>query len=110
MTGVSQITLEEFLVQLREMRKMGPLQEVLKKHPRFGEIAGEIDEKELDDVEKILSAMTPEERRDSDLLIEESRRRRVAEHAGRPLEEVNSLIAQFYQARRFRSDGDAQPN
>jgi len=108
---VNALTLEEFLVQLREMRKVGPIQKVLQALPgRLAELAGEIDEKELDGVEKILSAMTPEERRDSDLLIEESRRRRVAESAGRPLEEVNSLIAQFYAARRYLSDHGGTPN
>lgn len=108
---MNQITLEDFLAQLRELRRRGPVREVLKKLPgKLGEMSGEIDENELDDVEKILSAMTPEERRDSDLLIDESRRQRVAERAGRPIEEVNSLIAQFYSARRFGSGHGGTPN
>lgn len=105
------LTLVEFLNQLRQLREMGGIRQVFKLLPRqLREIGEEIDERELVSAEKILSAMTPEELRDSDLLIEEGRRRRVAEKAGRSLEEVNSLIAQFYLARRFGSDYDEAPN
>ncbi|HXX93179.1 MAG TPA: hypothetical protein VEN81_06065 [Planctomycetota bacterium] len=105
------LTLEEVLAQLREMRRMGPVRELLKMlPPPMGELAGDIDEKDLDDAETILSAMTPEERQDSDLLIDESRRRDVARRAGRPIEKVNSLIAQYYAARRFASDHDGGSN
>lgn len=72
----------------------------------LGEMAGGIDENEVRNIEAILLAMTLEERNNPDLLLDEPRRSRIAISAGRPVEEVNSLIAQFYQARRLDS-GDA---
>ena len=98
------LTLDEFHRQLQELLNMGPPAEILKLLPgEIGRLAGDIDEDELRNSEAILTAMTPEERHDPDLLIEEPRRLRIAAGAGRPVEEVNSLIAQFYQARRFIS-------
>jgi len=89
---------------------MGPISELLKTLPGLPKgIEGQIDERELASAEEILGAMTPEERLNPDLLIDEPRRARVAAAAGQPIAEVNSLIAQFYQARRFFSGDPPTP-
>ena len=96
------INLEDFLRQLQQMKKMGPLKRLMQMLPgELGRMAGDIDEDELMYAEAILQAMTPEERNDPDLLLDEPRRRRIAEGAGRSMKEVNSLLTQFYEARRF---------
>ena len=63
----NEFTLEDFLEQIQQMRKMGPLQQFMEMIPGMGNIKGlqgaEIDEKEIDHVEAIIRSMTPEERR-----------------------------------------------
>jgi signal recognition particle subunit SRP54 len=97
----AQFTLEDFLNQLRAIRKMGPLKGLLKMMP--GQIGqafeqANVQEKELGRVEAAILSMTPEERRNPQLL-DANRRRRVARGSGNELSVVNQLIRQHEQMR-----------
>jgi signal recognition particle subunit SRP54 len=95
-------TLEDFLAQLKQIRKMGPLTSLLGMIPGF---AGQqmknmkVDEKEMDRVEAIILSMTPEERRRPEL-IKGSRRLRIAKGSGVTVQQVNQLVKQFAQMRK----------
>jgi len=94
--------LEDFLGQLRAMRRMGPLQGLLGMIPGFGaQMRGmKVDDSELDRVEAIILSMTPEERRRPDL-IKGSRRLRIARGSGTNVQAVNQLVKQFAQVRKL---------
>ncbi|MCW3038719.1 MAG: signal recognition particle protein [Solirubrobacterales bacterium] len=95
-------TLEDFLQQLKMIRKMGPLSSLLGMIPGF---AGQqmknmkVDEKEMDRVEAIILSMTKEERRRPEL-IKGSRRLRIAKGSGVTVQQVNQLVKQFAQMRK----------
>jgi signal recognition particle subunit SRP54 len=102
-----QFTLEDFLQQLRQVRKMGPLTSVLGMLPGMGKAMRELrqlnmDERELDRVEAIILSMTPAERARPDL-IDGSRRRRIAQGSGTTVQAVNQLVKQFGQMRKLMS-------
>jgi signal recognition particle subunit SRP54 len=98
-----EFTFEDFLSQLRMMRRMGPLQSLLGMIPGF---AGnqlknlKVDERELDRVQAIILSMTPEERRRPEL-INGSRRLRIAKGSGTSVQQVNGLIKQFGQMKKL---------
>lgn len=91
-------TLDDFLDQLSQVRKMGPLDELLKMIPGFGKMKGmenlSVDEKQIRHIEAIIRSMTKEERANPEM-INASRRRRIARGSGRPVQEVNRLLKQF---------------
>lgn len=93
-------TLQDFVDQIRTVRKMGPLQELLEKFPMFGELPEgmNVDERELVKIEAMVSSMTPEERRRPGIL-DDSRISRVARGSGRTKKEVQELL-QKYNAMR----------
>ena len=93
---------EDFLDQMRSMKKMGPLQDILKMLPGVGSQLKDIniDEKEMAHVEAMILSMTPKERRNPDI-INHRRRERIAKGAGRPIAEVHRLIKQFEQSRKM---------
>jgi len=93
---------EDFLEQMHAMRRMGPLQDLLKMIPGLGSQLKDIniDEKELKHVEAMILSMTPKERRKPDI-INVRRRERIAKGSGRPLAEVHRLIKQFEQTRKM---------
>jgi signal recognition particle subunit SRP54 len=93
---------EDFLDQMRAMKKMGPLQEILKMLPGVGSQLKDVnvDEKELAHVEAMILSMTPKERHTPELL-KQGRRERIAKGAGRPVAEVHRLIKQFEQAKKM---------
>ncbi|MCL2433256.1 MAG: signal recognition particle protein, partial [Clostridia bacterium] len=94
-------TLEDFLGQLQQMRKMGGLGAVLKMMPGAGKInADDIDEKQMSRREAIVLSMTPAERQDPDILGA-SRKRRVAKGSGTTVQEINILLRQFEQAQKM---------
>ncbi len=97
-------TLEDFRDQLRMLRKMGPLEKILGMLPGMGqmkELAGQKpDEKQLSRIEAIINSMTPEERRQADIL-DGSRRKRVARGSGTTVEDVNRLLKQFVEMQRM---------
>lgn len=97
------LDLEDFLGAMRQMQKMGPLKNVLGMLPGVNPAmlnAAKVDDKRLKHVEAIVLSMTPRERRDPDL-INGSRRARIARGAGRPVQEVNQLLKQFEQMKKF---------
>ncbi len=96
-------TLEDFLEQLKEVRKMGPLQDVLDMVPGFGKIkkAGlDVDESALGRVEAVINSMTPEERR-VPTIIDGSRRKRIATGSGTTVQDVNRVLKQFFQIQKL---------
>jgi signal recognition particle subunit SRP54 len=101
---VDDFTLEDFLAQLKTLRKMGPLEQVLGMLPGMGSLTqmrdAAPDEKQLDGVEAIINSMTPGERR-SFKIIDGSRRRRIARGSGTTVEDVNRLLRQFQQMRKM---------
>ncbi|MCL6107022.1 MAG: signal recognition particle protein [Actinobacteria bacterium] len=98
----AQFTFEDFLDQMRSMRKMGPLAGMLAMIPGIPKQlkAAQIDEKELDRVEAIICSMTPEERVHPEML-NGSRRRRIAVGSGTDVQAVNSLISKFRQMQKM---------
>lgn len=97
------LDLEDFLGAMRQMQKMGPLKNVLGMLPGVNPAmlnAAKVDDKRLKHVEAIVLSMTPRERRDPDV-INGSRRSRIARGAGRPVQEVNQLLKQFEQMKKF---------
>ncbi len=99
--------LEDFRDRLRDMRKMGPLEQImdmipgLKLQKNIGPMA--LDEKELDRVEAIINSMTIQERRSPDIL-NASRKRRIARGSGTSVQDVNALLKQFKTLKKwFRS-------
>jgi signal recognition particle subunit SRP54 len=98
----NEFTLEDFLAQLKQVRKMGPLTSLLGMMPGFAgqQLKGlKVDERELDRVQAIILSMTPEERRRPEL-IKGSRRLRIAKGSGTSVQHVNQLVKQFDQMRK----------
>ncbi|MDQ6767368.1 MAG: signal recognition particle protein [Candidatus Eremiobacteraeota bacterium] len=95
-------TLADFLEQLRQMRKMGPLSDLVKMIPGMGKMLAtqEIDEREVGKVEAIICSMTPRERTDPSVL-NASRRRRIANGSGTQVQDVNRLVKQFEASRQM---------
>ncbi len=98
----NQFTLEDFRDQIREIRKMGPLKEILSMIPGVGSSLRnvDIDEKELVKIEAIINSMTPEERRKPQI-INASRRRRIAMGSGTTIQDVNRLLKQFEEMQKL---------
>jgi signal recognition particle subunit SRP54 len=97
----AELTLQDFLEQLKQLQKMGPLEEILKMIPGIPQAAlkdAKPDDKRLKRFEAILLSMTPRER-DRPRIIDGSRRRRIASGSGTTVTEVNQLLRDFDQAR-----------
>ena len=93
--------LEDFLTQLNQIKKLGPLENILKMLPgakKMGLNNVNIDPKQMAHIEAIILSMTPKERRNPDIL-KASRKRRIAAGSGRSVEEVNRLLKQFEQMK-----------
>jgi signal recognition particle subunit SRP54 len=102
-----QFTLEDFLTQMRQVRKMGPLQNVLGMMPGMGKAMKQLrsvnmDDRELDRLEAIILSMTPAERANPSM-IDGSRRKRIAQGSGTTVQAVNQLVKQFGQMRKMMS-------
>ena len=99
-----QFTLEDFLKQMRQIRKMGPIGNLLGMTPGMGAMKKmkdvEVDDGELDRVEAIILSMTPHERA-MPQIIKGSRRRRIAEGSGTKIQQVNNLVKQFDQMKKL---------
>ena len=96
-------TLDDFRKQLKTIRRMGPLENILGMIPGLGQLKelaeNKPDEKQMGRVEAIISSMTPEERR-NDRIISGSRRKRIAAGSGTSVEEVNRLLKQFVEMKK----------
>jgi signal recognition particle subunit SRP54 len=98
-----QFTLDDFLKQMQQVRKMGPLTNLLKMMPGAGAMGlGDlkVDERDLDRIQAIITSMTPEERANPDI-IKGSRRRRIARGSGTTVQAVNQLLKQFGQMKKM---------
>jgi len=99
----SEFTLEDFRDQLRQVRKMGPLEQIVDMLPKMGPLANlpkdaSVDEKKLKQVEAIINSMTNEERRDHNV-IDGKRRKRIAKGSGATVQDVNTVLKQYLQMR-----------
>ena len=95
--------LEDFLTQMKQMKKLGSLESLLKLIPgakKMGLNNIKIDPKDMAHVEAIILSMTPYERRHPEVL-KASRKERIAKGSGRPVMEVNRLITQFEQSKKM---------
>ncbi len=96
--------LDDFLKQMRQVRKMGPLSSILGMLPGMGKMAKEIDQeatdKQLRHIEAIISSMTLTERHNP-RIINASRKRRIARGSGTSVQDVNELLSQFRQMQRL---------
>ncbi|MBV8864549.1 MAG: signal recognition particle protein [Acidobacteriaceae bacterium] len=97
-------TLEDFRDQIKQLQKLGPLGKLLDMMPQMGLLKDlkntKIDENEVDRVVAIIDSMTPKERRNH-MLINGSRRRRIAKGSGTSVQDVNNLLKQYAQARKM---------
>jgi signal recognition particle subunit SRP54 len=99
----NEFTLQDFLAQMQQVRKMGPLSKVFGMLPGAGQLKGAIDaidEKEIDRIEAIIYSMTPAERADVGIL-NGSRRARIARGSGVTVSAVNDLVTRFVEARKM---------
>ncbi len=99
----SEFTLEDFLEQMQQLKKMGSMKELLAKLPGAGQMKNQLenfDEKEIDRTEAIIRSMTPSERHQPKVL-NGSRRLRIAKGSGTTVTEVNSLVNRFEQAAKM---------
>jgi len=96
--------LEDFLEQLRQVRTMGPLSQILDMVPGLGKLAQgvspEVTDQQFKHIEAMILSMTPEERRNP-RIINGSRRRRIARGSGTTVQEINALLKQFRQMQRM---------
>jgi len=97
-----QFTLDDFLKQMKQVRKMGPLSGIIGMLPGMGAMKqlknADVDERELDRVQAIILSMTPQERANPGI-INGSRRKRIANGSGTKVQNVNALVKQFDQMR-----------
>jgi len=101
----NEFTLEDFRDQLRQLRKMGPLEQVLDMLPKVGPLANlpkdaHVDEGRLKRVEAIINSMTGAER-DDHSIIDGKRRKRIARGSGTSVQEVNQVLKQYMQMRKM---------
>ena len=104
-------TLEDFRDQLRQIKKMGSMESILKMLPSVGPFAGmqqaasHVDEKQFTRLEAIINSMTPKERRNHEI-ISGTRRKRIAAGSGTQVQDVNQLLRQYAQmAKMFKQMG-----
>lgn len=100
----NEFSLEDFRNQLKQIRRMGPLDQIIGLLPKMGPLKGlgdvNIDEKQFAYLEAIINSMTTRERLNYKIL-NGSRRKRIATGSGRPVSEVNRLIKQYMQTRKM---------
>jgi signal recognition particle subunit SRP54 len=99
-----EFTLDDFRDQLKQIRQMGPIDQILGMLPNMGPLRGinqvKVDEKELVHIDAIISSMTPRERENHQML-NGSRKKRIARGCGRPVSEINQLLKQYVEARKM---------
>ena len=113
-----EFTLEDFRDQMKQIKKMGPLGQLMEMIPGMGRIAGQIDPSQLDKglvrIEAMINSMTPYERHNPQIL-NASRKRRVAGGSGTSVQEINQLVKQFREMQKMmkqlgQSKGRGLPN
>jgi signal recognition particle subunit SRP54 len=100
--GKGRFTLADFLTTLRQVQRMGPLEQLVKLIPGLGSKLpiGNVDPKRMKHIEAIILSMTPKEREKPEIL-NGSRRARIARGSGRPVAEVNRLLKQFKEMQKI---------
>ncbi len=96
-------TLDDFLEQMQQIRKMGSLTKMLGMLPGMGQFRDQLenfDEREIDRIQAIIQSMTPAER-ENPKMIDGSRRARIAKGSGRAVSDVNQLVDRFFEARKM---------
>ncbi len=101
----AEFTLEDFLNQMQQVKRMGPLEDLLKMIPGMsqqlkGMPSGGLDEKEMAHIEAIIQSMTPKERLNPSV-INGSRKKRIARGSGMRVQDVNRLLKQFEESRKM---------
>ena len=98
-----EFTLDDFRDHLRQVRRMGPIRQLIELIPGFGSQAAmdeDFDERDLDHVEAVINSMTPEERTYPSIL-NASRKRRIARGSGMQVQDVNVMLKQFREAQQM---------
>jgi signal recognition particle subunit SRP54 len=97
-----EFTLDDFLEQMQQLKKMGPLSSILEMIPGVGKSLKDVkvDEKDMGQVEAIIRSMTPEERR-KPAIIKDSRKKRISKGSGTSIQEVGRLLKQFEQFQKM---------
>ncbi|HEU0025603.1 MAG TPA: signal recognition particle protein [Ktedonobacterales bacterium] len=104
--GQGEFTLEDFLNQMRQVKKMGPLTQLLEMIPGMGsalrdpEVKKALEGDQMKHTEAIILSMTPQERRDPDI-INASRKKRIAKGCGMTVQDVNQLLSSFKQTQKM---------
>jgi signal recognition particle subunit SRP54 len=96
-------TLDDFLEQMMQVRKLGSMQKIMGMLPGMGQFREQMenfDEREIDRIQAIIQSMTPAERANPKM-IDGSRRARIARGSGRQVADVNSLVDRFFEARKM---------
>lgn len=98
----SDFDFEDFLEQMQQVKKMGPLNDLIGMIPGVGQQLGnvEIDESEIGKIEALILSMTKEERRDP-AILNASRKRRIAKGSGQTIQNINKLVKQFEQSKKM---------
>ena len=103
LSGKGEFGLDDFLAQMQQMRRMGPMSKIFGMLPGMGQMKdaiANIDEKQIDRIEAIIYSMTPAERSDVSIL-NGSRRARIARGSGVEVKDVNELVKRFTEARKM---------
>ncbi|TQK72074.1 signal recognition particle subunit FFH/SRP54 (srp54) [Nocardioides sp. SLBN-35] len=96
-------TLDDFLAQMQQLKKLGSMQKILGMLPGMGQVREQLenfDDREIDRIEAVIRSMTPAERANPKL-IDGSRRARIAKGSGRSVSDVNQLVDRFFEARKM---------
>jgi signal recognition particle subunit SRP54 len=96
-------TLEDFLQQMMQIRKLGSMTKIMGMLPGMGQFRDQLenfDEREIDRIQAIIQSMTPAER-ENPKIIDGSRRARIAKGSGRQVSDVNQLVDRFFEARKM---------
>jgi signal recognition particle subunit SRP54 len=109
--GRGQLTLEDLRDQMRQIRKLGSMGQILEMLPKVGPLRGldnlQVDDGQLKRVEAILDSMTPLERRRPQVL-DGSRKRRIARGSGTHVQEINQLLRQYQQMQKMLKGGQGK--
>ncbi|WP_370248758.1 signal recognition particle protein [Nocardioides sp.] len=98
-----EFTLDDFLQQMQQLRKLGSMSKILGMLPGMGQMREQLenfDEREIDRIQAIIQSMTPGER-ENPKIIDGSRRARIAKGSGRTVTDVNQLVDRFFEARKM---------
>jgi len=103
LAGKGDFTLEDFMVQMQQLRKLGSLSKIMGMLPGMGQFREQLDnfdEREMDRIQAIIQSMTPAER-DNPKIIDGSRRLRISQGSGTQVSDVNQLVDRFFEARKM---------